>query len=59
MDEEEYEERGEECGEDCFYDSTEYEDFVADCGFTVTEATEDDLYNWSVDVERVPDITEW
>lgn len=59
MDEEEYEEWGEESGEACFYDSPEYEDFVADCGFTITEATEDDLYNWSVDVERIPDITEW
>ena len=53
------EERGEEYGEACFYDSTEYEDFVADCGFTITEATENDLYNWDVNVERIPDITEW
>lgn len=59
MDEEEYEEWGEEYGESCFYDSSEYEDFVADCGFTVTEATEDDLYDWSVDVEKIPDITKW
>ena len=59
MDEDEYEECGEEYGEACFYDSTEYEDFVADCGFTITEATENDLYNWGVNVERIPDITEW
>ena len=59
MDEDEYKERGEEYGEACFYDSTEYEDFVADCGFTITEATENDLYNWNVNVERIPDITEW
>lgn len=56
MDEEEYSECGEECGEACFYDSQEYEDYAADCGYKVAEATEDDFENWDIDPEDAEEI---
>lgn len=56
MDEEEYEGLGEECEEVCFYDSQEYEDYVADCFYEIVEATEDDFENWDIDPEKVEEI---
>ena len=56
MDEEEYEGCGEECGEACFYDSQEYEDYVADCDYDIAEATEDDFENWDIDPEEIQEI---
>ena len=56
MDEEEYEECGEECGEACFYDSQEYEDYIAGCGFDVVEATEEDFENWDINPEKIQKI---
>lgn len=58
MDEEEYSECGEDCEEACFYDSQEYEDYVADCSFDITEATEKDYFNWSVEDRDIEDIIE-
>lgn len=56
MDEEEYEGCEEEYEEVCFYDSQEYEDYVADCGYEIAEATEDDFENWGINPEEIQEI---
>lgn len=44
-------------GENCFYESQEYANYIEGCGYTIEEATEEDFDNWRINPNEVLDIS--